>query len=147
MSMGYGAVNAILIEEGELEKLNFETYKEFRLVQDKLDLNDCELYTIINDYGVEHHEYIDLDVDDRDKEIVARNLVHYWDAFRKEFKNKTGVTIYINYHDSEDHGSTYDEVSGLHFILEFSDLYEKTEENKKLSEKVYFDWMSYVVYG
>ena len=147
MSMGYGAVNAILIEEGELEKLNFETYKEFRLVQDKLDLNDCELYTIINDYGVEHHEYIDLDVDDRDKEIVARNLVHYWDAFREEFKKKTGVSIYLNYHDSEDFGSNYDDINGLHFTLEFSDLYEKTEANKKLSEKVYFDWKNYTVYG
>ena len=28
-----------------------------------------------------------------------------------------------------------------------SDLYEKTEANKKLSEKVDFDWNSYVVFG
>lgn len=147
MGMGYGAVNVIHIEEDELEKLNLETYKEFRLVQEKLNLTDYDLHMIINDYGVEHHEYIDLDVDDKDKEIVARNLVYYWDAFREEFKKETGVSIYLHYHDSEDYGSNYDDINGLHFTLEFSDLYEKTEINKKLSEKVDFDWKSYVTYG
>ena len=147
MGMGYGAVNVIHIEEDELEKLNLETYKEFRLVQEKLNLTDYDLHMIVINYSVEYSEFIDLDVDDADKEIIATNVLHYWDAFHEEFKKETGVSIYLNYHDSDDYGSNYDDINGLHFTLEFSDLYEETEVNKKLSEKVYFDWKSYVVYG
>lgn len=133
--MGYGAVNVIQIEEDELEKLNLETYKEFRLAQEKLNLTDYDLHMTINDYGVEHSEYIDLDVDDVDKEIIATKVLHCWEAFREEFKKETGVSIYLHYHDSDDYGSNYDDINGLHFMLAFYDLYEKTEANKKLSEK------------
>lgn len=147
MGMGYGAVNVIHIENDELEKLNLETYKKFRLVQGKLNLTDYDLHVIVDDYGIEYSEFIDLDVDDVDKEMIAINVLHYWDAFREEFKKETGVSIYLNYHDSEEYGSNYDDINGLHFTLEFSDLYEKTEANKKLSEKIDFDWKNYVIYG
>ena len=61
-------------------------------------------------------------------------LSQLWDDISGTVKQKTGLDIYVNYHDPDD-GDCYDEVEGLFFDFSNSQLYQPTEAFKKLQQK------------
>lgn len=61
-------------------------------------------------------------------------LDQLWDDISDTVKQKTGLVIYVNYHDPND-GDCYDGVEGLFFDFSTSQLYQPTEAFKKLQKK------------
>ena len=50
------------------------------------------------------------------------------------FEGKTGLTLWIGYHDQENQGDRYDEVSGV--IWTVDNVYQKTEAGKKWAKEI-----------
>lgn len=59
-------------------------------------------------------------------------LDQLWDDISDTVKQKTGLDIYVNFHDADD---CYDEVEGLFFEFDTCQLYQPTEAFKKLQKK------------
>ena len=70
--------------------------------------------------------------DPEDPELVELDQI--WDDISDTVKQKTGLDIYVNFHDMND-GDCYDEVEGLFFDFCTSQLYQPTEAFKKLQKK------------
>jgi len=66
-------------------------------------------------------------------------------AMKKAFDKKTGLELYINYHDNESDGSCYDddEVCGMFFQVD--GVYRYTEAGEKYKDKI--SPASYVSFG
>jgi len=78
-----------------------------------------------------------------------KRLENDWKWIREEFKKKTGLTLNIEYVDSED---CYDEVEGTFFWIPYCELYDTffTEEHKKLRKltgNVSPEHVTWTVYG
>lgn len=76
-----------------------------------------------------------------DKLISA--YINACDAFKKE----TGLQLYLNYHNSEEEGSRYDDVDGGFWAMDFHEVYKMTPEAEALSKKTHFGIRQYVSYG
>lgn len=129
MSMDYTAANAIVVEEEELNKLNLNTFTKFN---QKLKEEGLSAFDIIDEINFAE---------------VKGELGKAFDLFAKDFENKTGIRIYLGYHDKEDHGSRNDEVDGFFYYLNEADLYQPTEAHKELAKKIDFEDKYFVVFG
>lgn len=70
--------------------------------------------------------------DPEDPELAE--LAQLWDDISDTVTKKTGLDIFVNYHDADD-GDCYDEVEGLFFDFSNSQLYQPSEAFKKLQKK------------
>jgi len=114
MSMGSSACFAEVIE--------LKTVKKFCPDQLKNFLDDVE------DSGSDLSEVarnLDLDFDE-----VAPHVVISFKQLQKEFEDKTGLQLYIGYHDKENEGDKYDEVDGV--VWSVCGVYELTPSGKKM---------------
>lgn len=117
MSMGYGSAFAEVIEDKNVKKF---CPKEFKNFMDALETTDSTEVTIAN------LEY--------DSEEVEPNVTIYYKQLRDKFRKKTGLELYVGYHDSHDEGDRYDEVDGVYFHV--GGMYELTKAGKKMSKYV-----------
>ena len=58
-----------------------------------------------------------------------------WHKLYTAFKEATGIELLVDYHNKNDEGDRYDEVDGMFFCVCVSELYQPTENYKKLMEK------------
>lgn len=117
MSMGYGSAFAEVIEDKNVKKF---CPKEFKNFMDALETTDSTEVTIAN------LEY--------DSEEVEPNVTIYYKQLQDKFRKKTGLELYVGYHDSHDEGDRYDEVDGVYFHV--GGMYELTKAGKKMSKYV-----------
>lgn len=70
--------------------------------------------------------------DEADKLDQLKKL---WTAIKKRVKKETGLKLYINYHDSANSGSCYDDVDGVFFDFAHGELYKPSAKFQKLRKK------------
>lgn len=135
MAMGHAGYTAITLNVNRLELLQLKSYSNLKKV---LELSEDEKYEL--------HEAIEFDrIKTLDESLMK--YADYVEEFRLEFFEKTGIKVYLGYHDKENHGDIYDEVEGLYFELEFGDVYQMTDEAIDLSRVAAFGFESFVYYG
>lgn len=142
MSMGYSAAFAIVIEQEAIEKMKLKSFEKF--------LEGLKEHNIPLSNFADGYSYGDVIYDENGNKLsedLNNKLYDLFEKFEQEFKAHTGIGINIGYHDSESRGSRYDEVDDVFFCLEFSDVYEMTEEAKVLQKMTNFDWKYFVSYG
>ena len=120
MSMGYASAYADTIEEKSVKKF---CPKEFQALQNVIDETPCTWEDVARagNYG-------DIEKD-CGKEIYSAYQKLY-DAFEK----KTGLQLFIAYHDSEDEGDRYDDVNGIYWGV--NGMYQLTPAGKKMNKYV-----------
>ena len=136
MSMSYAACFNNVITEENLDKIVGEKlikkYKEqLKIFDNLLRVNDYKLDKIkFNKIKVTSVNEVNFN--DQDKEMYELNRTVT--KICEKFKEKTGMSLELNYHDSENQGGGYDEGDGLFFILADDELYKPTDNYKKLME-------------
>lgn len=130
MSMGYGANYADVIKPETLgsvigdKKLVNGFVKKFN----GYELGECEsseeLAETLND-----DDPMDLDTD----RVAFKNLRKEWDKISSKFKEVTGLEIFVEYHDSENEGSRYDDVDGMYFCV--GGLWQPTKKYREFKKK------------
>lgn len=135
MAMGHAGYTAITLNVDRLELLQLKSYSNLKKV---LELSEDEKYEL--------HEAIEFDrIKTLDESLMK--YADYVEEFRLEFFEKTGIKVYLGYHDKENNGDIYDEVEGLYFELDFGDVYQMTDEAIDLSRRAAFGFESFVYYG
>ena len=119
MGMGYGANFAEVIEQEDLEKLVPKEFNEFLNVCDEDDTSFDEVAERIQQ---DDFDNISVKVQEKYLKLCAA------------FKRKTKLTLELNYHNSEDQGDRYDDVSGHYWSVD--GLYQLSPAGKKLSKIV-----------
>lgn len=137
MPSGFAPVFVITPTQEDIAKLNMVTYNTF--------LNELEKQQIeLDTYGQYKLEQVDKEeFEDGDVELVDAA----YEAFQKEFHDEYKINIHVNHHNKSDDGDIYDGVEGAYFALEYLDVYELTDNAKKLKEVLPFDFAQFVVYG
>jgi hypothetical protein len=105
MGMGYSACYADVIDEKDLIKIGNcgELVKKLKAVFD----------------GQEEFSFEEFARGEADSSEVQLKGDKVFEELQKEFKEKTeGLTLYINYHDSDANGDRYDEVSGVFWTVD-----------------------------
>ena len=138
MSMGHSAVFSVVIEEEDLEKLKLE---ELSLFYQAVEDAGTTVEDVAGVVRFEYYDINDLYVDD------PHPVADAYEKLREAFKTRTGLELFLNYHNSKDDGDIYDDVSGCFWELSFSDVYMLTPEAEKLQETIPFDIQHYVVFG
>ena len=142
MGMGHGSVPVIFIKDDDIRKLNLISYELFIAMTKKLDFEDRHEILDVLEYGnVGAYEFLGHSVETLNK------YVKIYEDFQKEFKKHTGVGIFIQYHDSEGIGSANDDVDGIFYHLDYTDVYEMTPQATALSDELVFETKYYVVYS
>lgn len=142
MAMGHGSVPVIFIKDDDIRKLNLISYELFIAMTKKLDFEDRhDIIDVLEYENVEGYEFLGHSVETLNK------YVKIYKDFQKEFKKHTGVGIFIQYHDSEGIGSANDDVDGIFYQLNYSDVFEMTPQGASLKEKVNFEKKYYVVHS
>ena len=121
MGMGYAACHAQVIDEENLKKVDPEIKELFKLLEatiednENFDFNEftrmCAYCNTLEDMLKELNGQDDLP---SDVVKVAWKIV---DKITKAFKKKTKLDLYLDYHNSEEDGSRYDDVDGVIWIV------------------------------
>lgn len=135
MAMGYGSNVVITLNVNRLELLQLKSYSNLKKV---LELSEDEKYQLYEAIEIEGIKTLDESL---------MKYADYLEEFKLEFLKKTGIKVYLGYHDKENNGDIYDEVEGLFFELDFEDVYEMSENAIDLSRKAAFGFESFVHYG
>lgn len=130
MSMGYGANYADVITPETLgsvigdKKLVNGFVKKFN----GYELGDCESSEELAETlsGVDP---MDIDTD----RTAFKNLKKKWDKISSKFQEVTGLKIFVEYHDSENEGSRYDDVDGMYFCV--GGLWQPTNKFREFKKK------------
>lgn len=138
--MGHGAVFAVTTKQKDLEKLNMKTYQTFT---NKLEQHEVPL----DELG----QLIYNEEDQPDPEMFEneglKQVVEAFNTFQEDFSKTFGITIHLDYHDSSESGDKYDDVDGAHYTLNYLDVYELTDNAKRLQKNLPFGITQYVTYG
>ena len=135
MAMGYGGNAVITLDVNRLELLELKSYSNLKKVLELPEDEKWQLYETI-EYG---------DIITLDESLMK--YADYIEEFKLEFFEKTGIKVYLGYHDKENNGDIYDEVEGLYFELSFGDVYQMSENAIDLSRKATFGFEYFVHYG
>ena len=137
MSMGNSACFSEVIEPKKIRRIlgNLEDGRKltsFIRLFNKLEEDEgasclIEFLTDGNDNAVSDPDSKDL--------VKLRSL---WEEITGKVKDKTGLDLNVDFHDSDGEGDNYDEVDGLYFEFFHSQLYQPTPELKSL-QKLYGD--------
>jgi hypothetical protein len=129
MSMGYSACFSEVIDNDTLIKVvgDKALVDDFVQQYDNYDFGNLSRFELNESLNTYHNKK-------RDESKYAE-IYKAWHKLYTAFKEATGLTLLVDYHDKEDDGDRYDEVNGMFFCLCVSELYQPTEKYKKLMEK------------
>lgn len=132
MSNGHFANFDYVISEEEVKKIVPDEFAAFNMM---LFVNNKNISEYAQDI------YLDEAEEEETIFVAYLNLCN-------SFKEKTDISIYLGYHDSESSGSSYDEVDGHFFCLNWNDMVQLTPAAEKLREqKIKFNLDTWTVYG
>lgn len=98
MGMGYGANSAYVVDVDKLKELNLPSFEEFQKIVDRESAENLMCFVSTS--------------------FLEESLVELWDLLQEEFRDATGLDLYIGYHDCESEGSGYDEVDGIYYYAD-----------------------------
>lgn len=146
MPMGYGAAFALTIDEAQLKEQNIGNYNQFLT---ELDNAQESLETVQYFDNMEREENGNDDPCDENlvpDENELKALLAFRD-FQKRFKDQTGLPILIDYHDSDESGSSPDEVDGIFFSVPFESTYQLTPQAEALTKTIDIKMSQFVIFG
>lgn len=107
MGMGYAAAFANVVDENVVKDICPDEFERFEsLLKEEAEGVDCTIgqIAISLDFG---------DVDD-----LSEELVKAYEILCGKFEQETDLSLGIGYHNSQEQGSRYDEVSGLFWWID-----------------------------
>jgi len=130
---GYGAGYADVISSRSLSKLCPKEYKIFKGLLKKTHVDHYQLEEFINDDRdlnlLSHY------TDDEKASKLQGEIVDAWANLQSAFYKITkSLELTLGYHDSEDNGSSYDEVNDLYFSV--VGMYQLSPAGKKFKKIV-----------
>lgn len=133
MSMGSSAAFAEVVEPETIKKIlgKRKAAKLDRFIELFKKLEEDEGASCLIDFIQEGDQNA---VSDPEENPELAEIDQLWDEIADTVKQKTGLDIYVNFHDADD-GDCYDEVEGLFFDFSTRQLYQPTEAFKKLQKK------------
>lgn len=137
---GYGGCDPLVLTTQEVARV----VEEFEELIDQLEEKDVEIDDVIYDYAnnTDNSVYNDL-LTEGELESAKAIVEKTCEYFKKEY----GVTISPAHHDSDDDGSSFDQISGGFFIVSEEGYFELTDGAKKLEKLgIRAEHKDYVVY-
>jgi hypothetical protein len=119
MSSGYGSNYADVIEEDAIRKFCPKEYKNLLKEIKKSDITFEDFAQMV--------ACDDLSDDDK-------GMSDALEALMNAFETKTGLGLELGYHDSEDNGDKYDDISGAYWNVD--GMFQLTPEGKKMDKYV-----------
>ena len=129
MSMGCAAASADVVKEDAIKKF---CPKEFKAFQDVIDNTSCTMEDVAR---AGQFDSIESD--------CTKEIADAYGNLCEAFEKKTGLKLFINYHDSDNEGDRYDDVSGLFWSVE--NMYQLSPAGKKM--KKYVEHKTFVQFG
>jgi hypothetical protein len=74
---------------------------------------------------------------------VCEEITKNWNMLAETFKGRTGLDLYLSYHDMENDGSHYDEIDGVFWSV--GGVWQRTEAGERYNDKI--QEKSWVQYG
>ena len=135
MSMGYSACFSEHIEDDKLKKVlgtDAEKLDELKNLIDKLSDSEStdDIVRWLDEDDASY--FSDAEVVETDDFIRLKTL---WTEIMAKVKEETGLKLYINYHDADNNGSSYDDVDGVFFDFGHDALYQPTPEFQDMRKK------------
>ena len=118
MSMGFAAGYAEVFPTEKLKELCLHEYNAFvqaSIIDAEGELLPEDERDDDEDYLGEQADYLQYKGGERD---VSEEVREAWETLCRKFNERTGLTLHIGVHDSEDNGSQYDELNGVYFCVD-----------------------------
>lgn len=128
MGMGYAGNSVESIEVETIKQFCHSEYQAFIDVLDSVEMLDDvarDIYYNLNELG-------------ENSEVYKKYI-----QLCESFKVKTGLDLFIGFHDSGDDGDRYDDVDGVFWGVD--GMYELSEAGKRM--KQYITHKSFVMFG
>ena len=144
---GYGANFAMVMDTEKVEALVAEPFAVFQETLDKYGVTFdafAESYSTGNDLEIAAAIEITYGID---AEIANEEITAVFQEVALAFKEKTGFSLNVEYHNKEYNGDDDDEVDGGFYFLLFDEVYQERPEATALNEIVPFGLRYYVNQG
>ena len=144
---GYGANFAMVMDTEKVEALVAEPFAVFQETLDKYGVTFdafAESYSTGNDLEIAAAIEITYGID---AEIVNEKITAVFQEVALAFKEKTGFSLNVEYHNQDENGANDDEVDGGFYFLLFDEVYQERPEATALNEIVPFGLRYYVNQG
>jgi hypothetical protein len=119
MGMGYAACYADTVEESFVKEICPQEFEHLIQALSNKDIDMGEFAQTWRDYST--------------KEEKTEHFKAYL-ALCEVFNKKTGLELYLDYHDPADDGDRYDDVDGIIFCVD--GVYELTKAGKKHQKQI-----------
>lgn len=142
MAMGHSACFDVVIEVEKLKEIVPHEWEKFNSFLEEKE--EASFDEFVRAYTTDDNECDGLTQEEYEEAIQLL------EKLQQAFNEKTGIDLYVAYHDNENQGDRYDEVEGAFFGLEWSNVYTLTPKAEKLQKEFgvdAFDIKRYVVYG
>lgn len=121
MGMGYSANFAETVEQDFVKQT---CPKEFENFMDALDKDE-------NITLEEFAKNVSFDENDNKSDVFKS-----YEKLTESFKAKTGLNLYLGFHDQENDGDRYDDLSGTFWYLDFDEVYKLSVAAHKIAGKI-----------
>lgn len=139
MGMGYQGEMALVLDKEKVEALVPEPYAAFLTVLDKHERNFNGFARVCS-----LTDTIEMEELGSDEQEVVEEMLQSFSAVSAAFKEKTGISLYFNYHNSQEVGDVWDEVDGGFYCLDSNEVYRLTEKARELHKSKAFNVAHYV---
>lgn len=144
---GYGANFAMVMDTEKVEALVEEPFAVFQAKLDDYNVTFdafAEAYSKGDDIEIAAAIEIAYDID---AEIANEEITAAFQEVALAFKEKTGFSLNVEYHNQDENGADDDEVDGGFYFLLFDEVYQERPEATALNEIVPFGLRYYVNQG
>lgn len=127
MGMGNYAAFAEVITEDFVKEISPEKFQELIEVLNEVDDMTLNELASSSQYGND----LVGELNTKCSEEEAQKIVNAYESLCEDFEKKTGLSLYLNYHDAEDRG---DEVDGMFWCVD--GVYQYSPAGEKYKEKI-----------
>jgi hypothetical protein len=139
MGMGFGANYADVMEWSQIKRI---VPREARAMERALKKAGVSMDNFCQAVCREHWDYAEIKLDDQ--EAAIRQMTAAWETLSTAFTSTTkGLVLEVRFHDADNDGDRYDDVSGGFFHVE--GLYQLTSAGKNFADKI--ERKFYVTFG
>ena len=136
MGNGYASNNADIVEPDFIKKMCSKEWDAWEEISKEADLAIPELVEMVEQVYLNHAA-------PKNEDEAAKGIRKAYLALFRAFKKKTGLSLQLEYHDSENNGDRYDGVDGYYWSV--SGVWQQTPAGKKYRR--FIKSVGFVSYG
>lgn len=144
MGMGFGAGFVLKLDKEKVETMVAEPFAVFAAL---LEAHGLDFGTFAAEHNSDEIIFEFENVEEGKEDEAQEEVLAAFEKVKDLFKEKTGLSLCLGYHASDDVGSCYDEVDGAYYALDFNEAYNVSEKAEALKETIPFDMSFFVAYG